>query len=178
MEREKRKSRREFLKKAALGGAGIVLGTEFVKQISNLWSAKAEHGGATFNLHQMLTVAAVAAQIIPTGDTPGAREAGVVDYIDTKIKQSEGLQDIYKKGLQELDRASERKFGGHFIGLEQGQQKEVLKGVEKVSFFVQIRRDALEAFARSSIGQKVMGYPGGTQPHGHKDTTGAPQHSH
>lgn len=171
-------SRREFLKRTALGGIGLALGTELAQQVFDLWSAKAEHGRAVLNLHQMLTLAAMATQIIPADETPGAREAGVVDYIDTKIKDIESLRQVYQAGLQEVDDLSQRKFGKQFVVLELIQQKEVLQSMEKSPFFEQVWKDVIEAFAHSSVGKEVMGYPGGAQPHGHRDMTDQPQHSH
>ena len=79
-------SRRDFIKKAAAGGAGLTVGTALFDHIFDLWVAKAEHGSAALDLQQMLTLGAIAAQIIPTDDVPGAREAGVVDFINGKLK--------------------------------------------------------------------------------------------
>lgn len=171
-------SRREFLRKAAIGGVGVTLGSDLAQRISDLWVVKAEHGDAVLDLHQMLTLAAIATQIIPTDETPGAREVGVVDSIDAQIKATASLREIYPKGLAEVDRQSERQFGSQFIRLEQNQQTEVLKGLEKSPFFKQVWTDTIVAFCRSPVGQKVMGYPGGSQPHGYMDTTSPPGHSH
>lgn len=174
-------SRREFLKKTAWGGVGAVLGIELVERIFDLWTAKAEHGGAALGLHQMLTLAAIATQIIPTDDTPGAREAGVVDYIDTKIKNTEDLRLTYQNGLREIDQQSQKEYGRQFIALDQNQQRQLLKSMEQSPFFRGVRGDVIEAFAKSAVGRQLMGFPGGAQPHGYHDLTkqvgNAPQNS-
>src|ERR1700694_1205337 len=71
-----RLSRRDFLKASALGGALIVTG-------AGLEACSAGTPPATFlSPHERDTLAAAASRIVPGGDTPGALEAGVVDYVD------------------------------------------------------------------------------------------------
>ena len=168
-------SRRSFLKKAAFGTVGTALGLDLARRVLDLWEAKAEHGQAALELHEMLTLAGLAAQIVPSDQVPGAREAGVVDFIDTKLKTNGSMRSAYQKGLREVDAASQSRFGKPFVSLDDSPQQEVLKSVGKTEFFVQVRRDVIEAFCRSSVGQRVMGYPGGAQPHGYHDPTAAPQ---
>lgn len=49
-------------------------------------------------------IEAAAARIIPTTETPGAREAGVVYFIDRALMTfAKGDQELYKKGLQRLE---------------------------------------------------------------------------
>ena len=47
-----------------------------------------------FDPHQRATVEAAMARIIPTDDTPGAREAGTVEFLDRYLS---GLDHIYAK---------------------------------------------------------------------------------
>lgn len=172
---QKNFSRRDFIKQAAARGAGLTVGTALFDQIFNLWVAKAEHGSASLDLHQMLTLGAIAAQIIPTDEDPGAREAGVVDYIDAKLKATKSIQPIYKKGIEELDQFSKRKFNRDFVSLDATQQNEVLKSLQQTNFFAQLWKDTVEAFMRSSVGKEVVGYPGGAQPHGYHDMASPPK---
>lgn len=160
-------SRREFIKTVALSGALGAAGIEVAERLFSLWTVKAEHGKAVLDLHQMLTLASVAAQIIPTDETPGAREAGTVDYIDTKLHADASLRQMYQDGLKEIDKISQTQFGSGFAALNQTQQKQVLTSAEKSAFFQQVVRDTVEAFAHSHVGQTVLGYPGGAQPHGY-----------
>lgn len=153
---------------------GLAMGAALAERISGLWVAKAEHGNAVLNLHEMLTLAAIGAQIIPTDETPGAREAGIVDYIDTKIKNRESSRQVYQEGLQETDNVSRRKFGARFIELSSKQQKDVLELMETSEFFAQVWKDTVEGFVHSSVGKKVVGYPGRAQPHGYPNVAGPP----
>ena len=168
-------SRRDFIKQTAARGAGLTMGTALFDQIFDLWVAKAEHGSASLDLHQMLTLGAIAAQVIPTDDVPGAREAGVVDAIDSKIKATPTLRPIYQSGIQEVDQFSKRKFNRDFVSLDATQQSEVLKSLQQTNFFAQLWKDTVEAFMRSSVGKEVVGYPGGAQPHGYHDMASPPK---
>ena len=47
-----------------------------------------------FNDHQRKTVEAAMARIIPTDDTPGAIEAGTIDFLDRYLS---GIDYIYAK---------------------------------------------------------------------------------
>src|SRR5215471_5073819 len=52
---------------------------------------------------QAAEVEGVAAQVIPSGETPGAREAGVVYFIDRALFTFDSdKQALYLKGLQRL----------------------------------------------------------------------------
>lgn len=164
-------SRRQFVKKAASGGILFAAGTEFATELWSMFALKAEHGHAALDLQQMQILASIAAQVIPTDDMPGAREAGVLDFIDTRLRADESLRQLYKNGLAETEKIGVTQFGSGFAALTQAQQKQVLASLEKSPFFQQVLKDIVEAFAHSSVGQAVMGYPGGSQPHGYHTTT-------
>ena len=63
---------------------------------------------------QARQVQAVASQIIPTDDLPGAREAGVVYFIDRALKTfaSDSLQ-TYREGLAHLNQLTATKVSGN-----------------------------------------------------------------
>jgi len=112
-------ARREFLLQAG-GAAGLAW-------LSMQWPAvvaAAEHAhqavtSRTAVKFQVLTpaqardVEAIAAQIIPTDDLPGAHEAGVVYFIDQALKTfaSESVE-TYQKGLAELNAMAKEKYPG------------------------------------------------------------------
>ena len=170
-------ARRDFMKKMATSGVGLTVGSALFDQIFDLWVAEANHGRAALDLHEMLTLGSIAAQIIPTDSVPGAREAGVVDYISMKLKETPSLRLIYQTGIREVDNVSKRKFKHPFSSLGLVQQKEVLKSLEKSKFFAEVWKDTVEGFIRSSVGKEVVGYPGGAQPHGYHDITNRPKSS-
>ena len=111
-----------------------------------------------FDAHQRATVEAAMARIIPTDDTPGAREAGTIDFLDgylsgldriyakpdgSGFEKLEGrraaawqqrldvLRDKYVHGVEELDRRSRDRFGTDFVSLGAGQQDSVLTDLER-----------------------------------------------
>jgi gluconate 2-dehydrogenase gamma chain len=142
-------SRRQFLRATggALGVAALV-GTHWPALV-----AAAEHGHAAAagtvdrTLHvlsaaQARVVEAIAAQIVPGGSTPGAREAGVVYFIDQvhagayaagAPKFLAGLA-AFQAELQRTHPALES-----FADLDDGAQLEYLKGVDATPFFESMR---------------------------------------
>ena len=80
----------------------------------------------------------MAAQIYPTTDTPGAREAQVIYFIDLALVTfAQDKQDIYAKGLADL--ASQTKAAGRSPALSADQQIQVLTAIEKTPFFKTVR---------------------------------------
>jgi gluconate 2-dehydrogenase gamma chain len=110
-----------------------------------------------FDEHQRATIEAAMARIIPTDQTPGAREAGAIDFLDRYLsgigyiyanpdgsgfEQLEGrradawrrrvsqAQDKYVAGVRELDRLAGERYGASFTELTDEQQDEVLRALE------------------------------------------------
>lgn len=85
---------------------------------------------------------AVAARIIPTDDTPGAREAGVIWFIDAALAGfASGQRQLLVDGLDDLRRAVGAAHPGQtrFASLSGPQQDAVLRGLEQTPFFGTIR---------------------------------------
>ena len=110
-----------------------------------------------FTPQQRATIAAAMARIIPTDDTPGASEAGCVDFVDLYLsglghiyakpdgsgfetltgavakgwtQRIEILRKSYADGIAALDSAAQARFGGGFAALNTGQQDTVLTALE------------------------------------------------
>jgi gluconate 2-dehydrogenase gamma chain len=106
-----------------------------------------------FDERQWATVEAATARIVPTDKDPGAREAKVVRFIDRYLAGTEhvyasgdgsgflkidgklaeywtrhiaALQELYRRGVEELDRIANDRFGDGFAALSEEQQDEVL----------------------------------------------------
>jgi gluconate 2-dehydrogenase gamma chain len=175
--RKQGSSRRSFLADATAG-----LGSAW---IASNWSAileAQEHAKRAassrhpahfefFSQEQATEVESVAAQIIPTDDTPGAREAGAVYFIDRALSTFDrDRQPVYMDGLGELQAKVGELFPGatKFSGLSPDQQVRVLKAIEKTPFFVQIRTHTVTGFFanpeyggnRDEIGWKLIGFEG------------------
>jgi hypothetical protein len=95
-----------------------------------------------FTPTQRADVEAITAQIIPATDTPGAKEAQVVTFIDLALVSfAKSSQDVYTKGLSDLSqksRAVNANVDG-FAGLTTAQQTQVLTSIEKTPFFQAVR---------------------------------------
>jgi gluconate 2-dehydrogenase gamma chain len=114
-------------------------------------------------------VAAIAAQILPSGDGPGATEAGVVFFVDRALTTFDrDQQAVYQKGLGELNERRGKMFPGSksIASLSNEQQIDLLKAVEKSDFFQAIRIHTLLGFLgnpsyggnRNSVGWKYIGF--------------------
>ena len=84
---------------------------------------------------------AIAARIIPTTDTPGAREAGVIYFIDNVLgDKREEVLSLLLQGLSELKTSVALTFGvAYFHQLEEAQQDQALIEIEDTVFFDTIR---------------------------------------
>lgn len=112
-------------------------------------------------------VQALANQIIPTDEDPGAYEAGVTLYIDEKISKSLKLQNHYKDGLMLVNKLSTQEFGKGFIELSLEEQYKICKMLyesnkksKEYKFFNLIRKHTLEGFYTSKIAQDIFNLPG------------------
>lgn len=79
-------------------------------------------------------VDAVAARIIPTDQTPGARETGVVYFIDRALATfASGDRKLYTEGIAEMQARASEMFPGleKFSAATDGQQDEILRSLEK-----------------------------------------------
>jgi gluconate 2-dehydrogenase gamma chain len=81
-----------------------------------------------FNELEARTVEAVVARVIPSEpNAPGAREAGVVIYIDRAVAgYFRDHQALYRAGIQELNDFSESRCGAVFADLSEEQQDAIL----------------------------------------------------
>src|SRR6202171_6519196 len=82
---------------------------------------------------EVAEVDAVSARIIPTDDTPGAREAGVIYFIDRALVTfASGDQQKYRDGLRDLQSLVREKFSDveKFSAATPEQQDELLHAME------------------------------------------------
>lgn len=116
-----------------------------------------------FTPEQAGVVEAMAVCIIPTDDTPGAKEAGVIYFIDRALSGfHRDMQPLYRKGIADLDHRS----GGSFPALPAARQIELLKTIETTEFFNAVRTHTIMGFLanpeyggnRDRAGWKVIGF--------------------
>ena len=98
---------------------------------------------------QAVEIESVAAQIIPKDDTPGAREAGTIYFIDRALTTfDKDKQAAYTQGLKDLRAKTRELFpnADKFSGLNSAQQVQVLTAIEKTAFFGQVRLHTIVGF--------------------------------
>jgi len=201
-------SRRAFLVGAA--GAGAVAGTTMVSgalaqqhhqhvkpveprrpvaEVKTTGAAPAaahahdsgEGHGAFLNDENAATVAAFAERLMPGAPgKPGARDAGVLNYIDLALAGAYAdQQDFCRRGLAALDAHCKKTFSKPFVELSPSQQDEVITALEQgkaseftyptaQAFFNAIRTHTMEGMFADPIyggnkdfaGWKLVGFPG------------------
>jgi gluconate 2-dehydrogenase gamma chain len=114
-------------------------------------------------------IEAIAAQIIPTDDTPGAREAGVVFFIDRALASClSQLASDYRAQLADFQAAcrAQHPAAASFASLASAQQIEYLSSVDRTPFFDTTRlltllgMFSLPAYGgnRGGVGWKLLGF--------------------
>ena len=161
---------------AAMATAAMpVSWTEIAQAAQDVHAAGHAGAGAGAAKLSFLTAAeaadvdAVASQIIPTDDSPGAREAGVVFFIDRALATFlSQLAGDYRAQLGDFQAACHERHpvGGSFASLTSEQQIEYLKGIDQTPFFNTTRvltllgMFSLPAYGgnRDGVGWKLLGF--------------------
>jgi hypothetical protein len=138
-------SRRTFLADSGrLAGAGwLALNMPVLLAAGRAAAGQAASGAGWVNIsvQEAATLAAVADQIIPPDDLPGAAEIGVVHFIDQALGGfMSGESDVLREGLADLDRRALAAVpdSGGFAGLPFDQQTALVRDIETAPFFNQM----------------------------------------
>lgn len=160
-------SRREWI----LGSLGVTAWSAIVSAQQHAHQAAA-HAPAALEYFDMATAAdisAIAAQIIPSDDGPGATEAGAIFFIDRALKTfAADQQAAYREGLSDLHRRRAKMFpeSASFAALTKPQQVQLLHSIETTDFFLLVRTHTVLAWLgspeyggnRNSVGWKYIGF--------------------
>lgn len=150
-------------RREALKSIGLFLGTALSS--STLAGALAGErfaaAGATFtprllSAAQVELVATIADLIIPATETPGARGAGVHEFVDLMLAEwmTPAERDHFLAGLADVDRLAKRRCGGGFVECTQEEQVELLTRLEKKAMKV---REKQEKAAKKRAGKGQEG---------------------
>ena len=122
--------RRHFLKSIAAGGT--VAFTAWPTLANESGDESLAPGCKVFTVSQAAMVGAIAEQFVPADDYPGAKEAGVVGFIDGILAGPVGkfYQGQYESGLRAVDAVSQERFSSRFVSLDSGQQASILLALE------------------------------------------------
>jgi len=112
---------------------------------------------------------AITARIIPTTETAGAREAGVVYFMETVLgDKREEEHGLLKEGLRELQTEVALQFNAaYFHLLEEEQQDQLIASISNTPFFFTLRYLAVAGMFslpeyggnRDLVGYDVIAYP-------------------
>ena len=118
-----------------------------------------------FSPEQRELVATASELILPTTDTPGARAAGVHDFIEMMLSDwlEEGEREAFLAGLADLDARSRDRSGVDFARADASTQHEILSDLEKaaterVAGPIAMRRKPPETFFLALKELTVVGY--------------------
>ncbi|HEX3321136.1 MAG TPA: gluconate 2-dehydrogenase subunit 3 family protein [Terriglobales bacterium] len=95
--------------------------------------------------------------IIPTDQTPGAKEAGVAEFIDFMISRDREQQYPFRTGLSWLNAHSERLLGKPFLGLSDKEQISILEPLAYKAKYREGEEDGREFFRRMKE-MTIMGF--------------------
>ncbi len=123
---------------------------------------------AWFDPASAAEVNAIACQIIPDDDTPGADRAGVIWFIDRALAgHDEDKRELYRSGLKEMQAKRAELFAGSasIAGLSKQQQIQLFRAMENTEFFQQVRTHTILGFFghpmyggnRGEVGWKLLG---------------------
>jgi Gluconate 2-dehydrogenase subunit 3 len=125
--------RREAIKRAALLVGGSILMPDILKA----WTHPViENKTFSISFLQEQTLAEVCETIIPTTNTPGAKAAGVPDFIKKMLADcyEKPSSDAFMKGLDKLNADATTQFGKSYADIAPEQRIELLKAVEKQAY--------------------------------------------
>lgn len=133
-------SRRAFLQASGgiAGSAWLALQAPAIMAAAQAAAAARAAGGPFANLSaaEAAGIEAVAARIIPTDDTPGATEMGVVHFIDQSLGGFMSAEaGLLREGMASLDALAVEARGKPFAALGAAAQDELLQRIEDTPFF-------------------------------------------
>ena len=144
-------------------------------------SSNSDERGAFFNADDAPTVAALAERLMPGAPgKPGARDAGVLNYIDLALAGAYAdQQDFYRRGLASLDAYCRAAHSAAFTKLDAARQDSVIKALEDnkatgftwpsaAAFFNTLRTHTMEGMFADPVyggnkdfaGWQLVGFPG------------------
>jgi len=123
-----------------------------------------------FTPSEYATVERLADLIIPGDATPGAKEAGVAEFIDFMVANTADVQHRFRMGLAWLNARSEQTLGKRFLELTAEQQNALLEPLgfkdkarpgeeDGRAFFAMMRDHTVIGFYTSEIGYKELDNP-------------------
>ena len=123
-------NRRDAIKKAAMMVGGSLLMPDILKAWTH---PMIENHSFRLTAAQDALIAEIAEMIVPTTDTPGAKAAGVPQFIKKMLADCcrEQFSTYFMKELDSVDAATNATFSKSFMDASVEQRTEILKMYEK-----------------------------------------------
>jgi gluconate 2-dehydrogenase gamma chain len=117
-----RQNRRSFIKTTATGLAGMGILSNCTGPVST-WRF--------FSAEESKVMIAIAEQIVPADDDPGATDAHVINFLDRQLVSNlKEYQELYRTGLQSLQEFCMARHNKKFEDLPWDDQFEILTDIE------------------------------------------------
>lgn len=122
--------RREAIAKVALILGGTVIGTELFMHMG--CNPSAEKVNELFDQDQLLLLDEVAETILPETSTPGAKAAKVGAFMTVMVQDCYLPEDqkVFIKGLSDLDKSFNNKYGSSFLEGDSRSRTDFLKALD------------------------------------------------
>jgi gluconate 2-dehydrogenase gamma chain len=168
-------SRRQFIRGsgAAAGGSLLRLGLPAAIAFAETACSARDEAAAfrTLTDAEARELDAIAARILPTTETPGAREAGVIYFFDTVFADHFAHRlDELRTGLEAFEQGVAESYpdAGRFSALGEAGQDAYLGASEDSAFFKLVRHFTIVGFFamssyggnRDNVGWKLIGFEG------------------
>lgn len=170
--------RREVLRALALAAAaahtpGFVRWTFAYSTATTLGAppAASAYEPRFFRPEEMALLTRLTEIVIPSDDTPGAREAGVSEFIDFMVWSDPALQYRFRYGLSWMEAHARHRHRRAFLALEGAQQEELIGALaykarwregeeDGRAFFALLRDYTVMGYYTSKVGMEALGAPG------------------
>ncbi len=162
-------SRREAIRRLVGAGLATMSAADLADAFVAANCSRGDAPGATtyrprfFDRAEYETVARLASVIIPSDETPGAREARVEEWIDFLVSESDATrQRLYREGLARLAGLCRERRRGDFLSLPPAAQEDALRDLSEADppFFRALKEDTVFGFYTSEIGLRELNWGG------------------
>lgn len=155
-------SRREFVRIAAAGAGGLLF----------MSSCKLKQSRWLFFTDEEASLAeSIIACLIPADDYPGAKEAGVIHFLDRQlVGYHRRHQNIYRTGLADTRQSCLQQFGISFNNLKEEKKNLFLRSLEENSVSGETWKDLQSSdFFNLILDHTMQGFYGSPRHGGNKD---------
>ena len=143
-------NRREaiFRVSAMLGGIALVGQTAMLAGCATPQERSTSAANNLFSDSDIELLDEIAETILPETSTPGAKSAGVGPFIAMMVADTyyPDDQEIFRKGLQDLQTRSLVNYGAHFIAIQAAQRLELVQNLDADQhLYMETRSDGMPA---------------------------------